>query len=144
MATEYPVKMTVQLKPVGRPWIKIGLAQHQQIKQLETVTDFHYDFDATDQVCLRIEHFDKDDLDPSTAVEIVSIEFFGIKDPKFAWAGTYFPDYPSIWYNQQTIKPAASLPGQTYLGWNGVYKLEFTVPVFTWMHNVLDMGWIYT
>lgn len=143
MATDYQVISKLTLKPIGRPWVRVGLDDYKQEKQLKTLTTFEWDFDATDSVCLTVEHFDKSDTDPTTAVEIVGIEFFGISDPKFAWAGTYYPEYPELWLSQQEIKPSAGLPGQTYLGWNGVYKLTFDVPVFTWMHRTLNLGWIY-
>jgi len=143
MSIEYPTILKLTLKPVGKPWVRVGIDEHKQQRQLETLTTYEWDFDATDQVCLTVEHFDKSDTDPTTAVEIASIEFFGITDPKFAWAGTYYPDYPTTWYNQQDPLPASSLLGQTYLGWNGVYKLTFDVPVFTWMHQTLNLGWIY-
>ena len=144
MDTEYPVNIKLTLRPIGRPWVRIGLDEYKQERQLETLTDFEYDFDATNKVCLTIEHFNKDSNDIETAVEIVDISFYGISDPKFIWAGTYYPDYPEPWYSQQDTKPADALPASTYLGWNGVYKLEFDVPVFTWMHKVLDLGWVYT
>jgi hypothetical protein len=143
MDTKYPVKLALQLRPVGEPWVRIGVDQQFQEQQLKTSTTFKWEFDARDQVCLTVEHFDKSDKDPTTAVEIVGIEFFGISDPKFAWAGTYYPDYPTEWYNQQTPVPTSALPGQTYLGWNGVYSLTFSVPVFTWIHKTLNLGWIY-
>lgn len=143
MAIEYPVKIKLKLRPIGNPWVRVSLDDHTQKKQLETLTTFEWDIDATDQVCFTVELFDKQNDDPTTAVEIVSIEFFGISDPKFAWAGVYFPTYPEPWFSEQNPRPAEKLPGQTYLGWNGVYKLEFDVPVFTWMHKILNLGWIY-
>lgn len=144
MSTEYPVRMKIRLRPIGTPWVRFGLDSHCQTKQLTTLTDIEYDFDATDSVTFTLEHFDKSDLDPDTAVEIVSISFFDIEDPKFAWAGVYRPDYPALWHEQQDPMPPAELPGQTYLGWNGVYSLQFTVPVFTWIHQVQNLGWIYS
>lgn len=78
------------------------------------------------------------------AVIIDSVEFFGISDPRFVWAGVYCPEYPEPWYSQQQIKPEPALTAHNYLGWNGVWKLEFDVPVFTWMHQTLGMGWIYS
>lgn len=143
MATEYPALLTVKLRPIGHPWIRIGLDNQKQEKQLDTDTTFEWEFIATDQVCFTLEHFDKADTDPTTAVEIVSIGFYGIEDPKFAWNGVYRPDYPQTWYAEQSMPPAEILPGQTYLGWNGVYSLTFDVPVFTWMHKTLNLGWIY-
>lgn len=143
MATEYPVSIKLKLSPVGNPWVRVGLDDYKQEKQLETLTTFEWDVDAIDQVCLTVELFDKKDNDPTTAVEIVSIEFFGISDPKFAWAGVYRPNYPEPWISEQNPRPDSELQGQTYLGWNGVYSLTFDVPVFTWIHKTLNLGWIY-
>lgn len=143
MATEYPVKIKLQLRPVGQPWVRVGLDDYLQEKQLETLTTFEWDVDATDRVCLTVELFDKSNDDPTTAVEVVGVEFFGISDPKFAWEGVYCPAYPEPWFSEQSPRPSAKLPGQTYLGWNGVYSLTFEVPVFTWIHKTLNLGWIY-
>jgi len=74
---------------------------------------------------------------------IKSVVFFGIQDPRFTWAGTYRPDYPEPWYSQQSDPPPAILTNQDRLSWNGRWVLEFETPVFTWMHRVLDLGWIY-
>lgn len=143
MATEYPVKIKLHLRPVGNPWVRVGLDEYKQEKQLETLTTFEWDVDATDQVCLTVELFDKKDDDVTTAVEVVSIEFFGISDPKFVWAGVYRPEYPEPWFSEQNPRPPETLPSHTYLGWHGVYSLTFDVPVFTWIHKTLDLGWIY-
>jgi hypothetical protein len=139
MATEYPVKMRVTLEPVGQPWVSVDVGGRRQVQQLDKVSDFDLEFVAkTGPCCLKVEHFKKDDNDSSTAVIIKEIGFFGIFDPKFIWAGIYYPDYPPHYPDK--VSP---LSGQDYLGWNGVYQLEFSVPVFTWMHNTLDLGWIY-
>ena len=143
MATEYPVKIKLQLRPVGKPWVRVGLDDYLQEKQLETLTTFEWDIDAADRVCLTVELFGKSNDDPTTAVEIDGVEFFDIASPKFAWAGVYCPIYPEPWVSEQNPQPALELQGQTYLGWNGVYSLTFTVPVFTWMHKTLNLGWIY-
>lgn len=144
MATKYPVEAKITLRPVGQPWIRVSIGDWKKECCLETTTDFEFEFEADSDVCLSVEHFDKHNNDISTAVEIVDISFYGISDPKFLWAGTYYPTYPEPWYSQQETKPADALPACTYLGWNGVYRLEFSVPVFSWMHKVLDLGWIYT
>ena len=144
MATDYRVKIKIVLGAVKCPYVKISVDNQQQVCQIDQLTEFDYDFVTNDStVGISVEHFNKDNTDAETAVEIVSIEFFNISDPAFAWAGNYYPDYPEPWYSQQTTKPATLLPGQTYLGWNGVYKLEISVPVFEWMHKKLAMGWIY-
>jgi hypothetical protein len=138
MATEYQVKMCVTLEPVGNPWAIIDVNGQGQLQQLITKTDFSFNFNTTDSGYLTIEHFKKQDNDPVTAVIVKEISFFGISDPKFIWAGVYHPDYPAHYPNK-----ISSLPGQGYLGWNGVYRLDFSVPVFTWIHKIKNFGWIY-
>jgi hypothetical protein len=107
-------------------------------QQLFTTTSFDFDFVAANQASLVLEHHSKSDQDPDTAVIIRRIEFYGISDPRFIWAGTYYPVYPSHYPDQKS-----SRPGQDYLGWNGTYVLEFRVPVFSWIHQIQDMGWLY-
>ncbi len=138
MAIEYPVKMRVTLEPIGEPWVDVDVEGWGRIQKLTETTDFDFEFDSQTHCCLKIEHFKKADNDPTTAVIIKQISFFGISDPKFIWAGVYYPEYPEHYSNK-----TSSLQGQGYLGWNGIYRLEFSVPVFTWIHRTLNMGWIY-
>jgi len=136
MTTE--VKMRVTLEPVGRPWVIVESSGQGQLQQLVATTDFSFDFRAENSGYLKVTHFDKADHDHATAVIVKSISFFGIEDPKFIWAGVYYPDYPEHYPNKIT-----PLPGHGYLGWNGIYELKFTVPVFTWIHQTQSLGWIY-
>jgi len=138
MVTEYPVKMRVTLEPVGQPWVCVNVDEQKQTQQVIKTTNFDFEFNAQDCCCLKIEHFKKAKDDAVTAVIVKQISFFGITHPKFVWSGAYHPDYPEH-YPDKT----SPLLGQGYLGWNGVYRLEFSVPVFTWIHQTLDMGWIY-
>ena len=57
MATEYPVKMRVNLEPVGRPWVSVDAEGWGRIQRLTEPTDFDFDFEAQDRCCLKIEHF---------------------------------------------------------------------------------------
>lgn len=143
MGIEYPVSLSVSLRPVGQPWVRISMDNNTQQLQLDKSQTFVFDFAAGEKSVLTVEHFDKSDIDPTTAVEITNISFFGVSDPRFVWAGIYQPDYPKLWFDQQIEKPLDILHGQSYLGWNGIYSLEFSVPVFEWMHGVLNLGWIY-
>ena len=77
------------------------------------------------------------------AVIIESVSFVGIESQRFVWSGIYTPQYPEPWYSQQSSPPPAELPSHTYLSWNGVWKLNFTSPIFTWIHQIEGMGWIY-
>jgi hypothetical protein len=130
--------MCVTLEPVGRPWVIVEANEQGQLRQIVTNTDFSFDFRAGDVGCLKVTHFEKADHDHDTAVVVKNISFFGISDPRFIWAGTYFPQYPEHYADK-----TSPLPGQGYLGWNGVYRLEFSVPVFTWIHKIKNFGWIY-
>lgn len=138
MAIEHLVQLCVTLRPIGQPWVKISANGITESQQLTAVKDFVFEFTASDNSSLVVEHHSKEVNDVDTAVEIVNVGFFGITDPKFVWAGTYYPDYPEHYPNK--ISP---LPGHGYLGWNGVYCLEFSVPVFTWIHRVQNLGWLY-
>jgi len=138
MATEHLVQLCVTLRPIGQPWVKVSANGTTKTQQLTNVKDFVFEFTASDNSSLTVEHYNKSVDDVDTAVEIVNVSFFGITDPKFVWAGVYYPDYPEH-YPDKT----SPLPGHGYLGWNGVYRLEFSVPVFTWIHCVQNLGWIY-
>lgn len=138
MITEYPVKLQLTLEPVGYPWVIVDANGQGQLQQLFCTTDFSFDLRANGSGYLTVEHFNKAVNDKDTAVIIKSIGFFGISDPKFVWAGVYYPNYPEH-YPDKT----SPLRFHDYLGWNGVYRLDFTVPVFTWMHQTQNLGWIY-
>jgi hypothetical protein len=137
MAIDYQVKMSLQLRPINYPRVLITAGDKSVDQILTRTQEFEFDFVANDQVTVQVHHVDKLDSDPDTAVEIVSVSFFDITNPQFAWAGVYTPNYPSHWTGPDI------LPGQTYLGWNGTWQLEFSVPVFSWMHQKLNLGWLY-
>jgi hypothetical protein len=80
------------------------------------------------------------------AIKIDKIVFNNIESNKFIWKGVYQPIYPEPWISQQKKSnktPPSILTSQTYLGWNGVWKLTYSAPIFTWIHKVEDHGWIY-
>ena len=76
------------------------------------------------------------DLDMAVEIQSVSIE--GMTLDRFKWAGEYYPDYPDWLANQQPVIKSA-----TYLGWNGRWVLPFTTPIFTWIHQLENLGWLY-
>ena len=87
------------------------------------------------------------DQQQQEGIEIVSVSFFNITDQRFAWAGVYEPVYPEPWAGQQrnqgrVLEP--QLSPHTYLSWPGPWRLTFELPVFTWMHNTQDLGWIFS
>lgn len=144
MDTEFLVQLSVTLEPVGCPYVLLQLPGHCVTQRLDTTTRFDFEFRSPATKCrLKLQHLDKSDNDQNTAVIVKAVDFFGISDPRLIWAGVYCPQYPEPWYSQQATKPASELSNTNYLGWNGLWSLDFDVPVFTWLHRQLNLGWLY-
>lgn len=95
---------------------------------------------------LCLSFYDKAPDDQNQAVQIKELRMNGVLDPKFIWQGIYRPIYPEPWATQQKQAGndlAREISNTDYLGWNGTWTLEFTSPIFTWIHQVQDLGWIY-
>ena len=102
--------------------------------------------------CLEVLFNNKTDLDTvpeknlDKAVLIDFVKFENMDIDRTKWAGIYEPVYPEFWYNQQVTQgstPEKFLKNSTYLGWNGVWRLTFQSPVYTWIHKLENLGWIY-
>ena len=134
----YPVDIEILLKPVGQPRCRISIDDQRQdltVRQ-ETWVKLFYQGHGTARV--SIQQYGKDELDPSTALIIDEVKLNGISNPKFVYQGIYYPDYPKHLLGSDKV-----LHHQNYLSWNGVWHLDFTVPIYTWIHKTLDLGWIY-
>lgn len=140
MDTLYLVDVAIRLRPVYHadpPEIRVGPNGFLNPWTLHETKDFGFKFYSRTPCTLQVEFLNKlpNDTVPESnldkAVVIESVSFFGITDPKFAWAGVYQPVETN------------SLSSHTYLSWNGTWTLHFDVPVFTWMHQVQGLGWIY-
>jgi hypothetical protein len=142
----YPVKLSFVLEPTGEPWVKIRTGREDRMAQITTTQRFDFNIVAEGRAVLEIELVGKSDSDPHQAVQIKQLAFYEIEDPRFIWLGEYLPNYPEPWATQQQeqgqILPLV-LTNTDYLGWNGVWRLQFDVPVFTWIHQVQNLGWIY-
>lgn len=155
MAIKYPVKIAVTLRPVWHqdpPRIRVGIDNNLTEIDLRKNTTINFDFESDSACELSVEFLNKQDSDTvpesglDKAVIIENVSFFGISDPKFVWAGIYTPNYPEPWATQQQSQGVAlkqHLTPHNYLSWNGKWRLTFTVPVFTWIHQTQDLGWIY-
>ena len=155
MAIKYPVKIAVTLRPVWHqdpPRIRVGIDNNLTEIDLRKNTTINFDFESDSACELSVEFLNKQDSDTvpesglDKAVIIENVSFFGISDPKFVWAGVYTPNYPEPWATQQQSQGVAlkqHLTPHNYLSWNGKWRLTFTVPVFTWIHQTQDLGWIY-
>jgi hypothetical protein len=90
---------------------------------------------------LSIEFFNKNykEIQPpksDMAVIIDSIRFQNIKSD-FKVYSKYQPTYPDDWLgNKDKIVHA------NYLGWNGIWYIDFETPIYPWIHQRLDLGWL--
>ena len=143
MVTQHLVKLSVTLRPVDQPNVKVGVNGDILTVVLDKTQTMDFEFTSDRDCQLTVELVDKKDQE---AVVVESVSFFGIKDPKFAWAGVYEPQYPEPWATQQHdlgVVLKQHLSPHTYLSWSGKWTLTFDVPVFTWIHRVQNLGWIY-
>jgi len=154
-ATTYLNRINITLEPIWHdepPVVRVGIDNELQEMELRETMTFMLDFDATaENYNLIVEFINKKDGDTrgnlDKAVVIKNIEIFGISDPRFIWQGVYEPKYPKAWLKEQKkLKkaPPPLLKNHTYLGWNGVWRMKFSVPIFTWVHSVQNLGWIYS
>ena len=143
MATRHLVKLSVTLRPVDHPNIRVGVNGDLLTVVLDKTQTMDFEFRSDKDCQLTVELVDKKDQE---AVVVESVSFFGLQDPRFAWAGVYEPRYPEPWATQQQDQGVVlkqHLSPHTYLGWPGKWTLTFDVPVFTWIHRVQNLGWIY-
>lgn len=142
----YNTRITINLDAVGEPDVIAYLdgVPFTFIRKISGPTSFMVNRDLTDgSHVLEIKHLHKQNDDPSTALIIKSITFNDITRDNFIWTGKYTPDYPEPWATEQGDTLARELTHTGYLGWNGTWRLDFTAPIFTWIHGVENLGWIY-
>lgn len=133
------------------PTLKIGYNDVCQEVILKEETEFEFNIDIEQQeIDFFIELFGKKNSDSignkDLAVVIKSLKIMNIDNKKFIWAGTYLPDYPEPWHSQQLALGNKLMPmikNVDRLGWNGRWVLNIKNPAFTWIHGLLDHGWIH-
>jgi hypothetical protein len=153
--TQHLVQLSISLKPVWHasvPEICVGVPGNIKTLFLDTPTTFNFEYTAENNSYIIVELLNKTvadtilDKNLDKAVIIEDISFFGIADPKFIWAGILTPIYPDYWIEEnrnKNIELPKELTNLSYIGFNGQWRLDFTVPVFTWMHKIQDLGWVY-
>lgn len=151
----YKIQADIILEPVWHadpPEVSVTIGEHYQWHgYLESTKTFSHQWRSprcTENI--RIKFLNKKDDDTigslDKAVIIKSLSFNGIESVRFLFQGKYRPIYPELWATEQKnsgIDLPAEISSQTYLGWNGEWIVEFDVPVFTWIHQVEGLGWIY-
>jgi len=154
MTTKFHVDIEVELIPTYHqdpPQISYGIdgiILNRQDWDQAGILKFEYDLTTGPHVIfVNFENKRNDDtivelgLDKYLTVGNISIN--GICLPKFNWVATYFPSYPEPWYSQQTPQPGPVITCPTHLGWNGRWQLQFDAPVFSWIHQIENMGWVW-
>jgi len=153
----YSLSMDLTLSPVWyNEYPEIGLEFSQQRFFTGPLTK-KTTFNITKQVpsgdySLSVHFFNKKEndtipehnLDKGVIIESVSLN--SITSPTFVWAAKYYPIYTDGWIKQQQEKEQYiqdELLYCNYMGWNGCWKLELSVPIFTWIHHKENLGWIY-
>lgn len=116
---------------------------------LKETAMFSWTLPAEDKNILRVHFLNKkendtqDGKDKALVVDQINIEGFTFYS--FLYAGKYTPQYSEGYYqyakeHNLTVEPIVR---QTYLGFNGAWELEIDWPVFTWIHQTENLGWLY-
>lgn len=90
---------------------------------------------------LSVEFLNKnfDEINPpdhDMAVIIESVKFQNLTS-EFNVYSQYRPVYPSDWSGARTEVIHAN-----YLGWNGEWYIDFETPIYQWIHQRLNLGWL--
>ena len=128
----YKVRLDVLLEPVGSPFVKVSCGGETKTLRLSdgaVWTKFEFKQSAG-PANLSVELIEKQSTDPTTAVIVKSVKLNDIEHIQNTYQGMYYP------HDKDARR-------DTYLAWNGVWTLDFTVPVYTWMHKTQGLGWIY-
>ena len=142
----YNTDFSINLRPHGVPYITYGIDNNVASTGLEITVPitlkFNLDLDAGPHK-LFIDFYNKTNDTPECALEIESVEFEGMTLDRFKWSSRYYPQYPEPWASEQTEPLPKFHESATYLGWNGRWEHNFETPIFTWIHRLENLGWIY-
>lgn len=144
---EFETEFSIQLKPHGSSIPVISYGIDKETRQTIQVTDI-ITLSFVEKFTIGPHEFflifdnktnDKHDM----AVEILNVSVEGITLDRFKWSSIYTPTYPEPWASQQKTVLPKDHQSATYLGWNGIWKFQFDIPVFSWIHELENLGWIY-
>lgn len=120
--------------------VTVGYVTKQIKVSQDTLVEFKIHPDKGDTVDIVVDYHSKTIEDYGTdgghAILIENIEINGISNPQFLNHGTFYPEYPDWEKDQGPLRVH-------YLGFKGRWILPITIPAYTWIHNVLDLGWHY-
>lgn len=143
---KYNTEITIKLKGHGiiKPIVTYGINNSviDSINLKEASVFFNEDLPKGNHI-LFLEFYNKTNDTPDMAVEILSVMYEGYELDRFKWANKYYPNYPQPWASQQKQPLPKFQTSATYLGWNGRIEFEFETPIYTWIHRLENLGWIY-
>ena len=143
---KYNTEFSIDLVPHGVPKIDYGINGEVINPGLEisVPATLQFNLDLTKgSHTVFIDFYNKTNDTPSMALEISSVAFEGMTLDRFKWSSRYYPVYPEPWASEQTDTLPKFQSSATYLGWNGRWELYFETPIFTWIHRLENLGWIY-
>jgi hypothetical protein len=127
----FDVRVEVLLEPVGTPDVVVTCNGCTTELIVTESTWVNFTFTNTAGVeQLTVTHRNRKDNDGVTAVIIKSVKFNDIESPKIVYQGIYYPAGKESRCTE-------------YIDFNGVWVLDFTLPIYTWLHQTLGLGWIY-
>jgi hypothetical protein len=143
MATDLQFALTVEPIGYNDVWPEFYIMIDNELQdQGVLTTQLTYNFDVTlddGTHTIKVGLVNKVDADTvvknekivqDKAIYIHPIEIEGYKLDDFMYQATYYP------IGRDSLK-------SNYLGWNGHWQLDFTTPIFTWIHKTQQLGWIY-
>lgn len=128
----YRVCIDLLLEPVSIPEVKVVCRDETRYFKLCNGAEWiKFEFDQEKgPAVLSVELLNKQPNDPTTAVIVKKIKINNIEHIQNTYQGIYYP------HDKEPVR-------DTYLAWNGIWILSFSVPVFVWMHQTQGLGWIY-
>jgi hypothetical protein len=111
---------------------------------------FEWQLPAEDNNIFKIHFLNKKNNDTQNdkdkALVIDKIQLEGFTFDSILYSGKYFPSYPPEYYDyakEHNLSVDSVLTQTTHLSFNGFWQLEFTYPVFEWIHRTENLGWLY-
>ena len=150
------VPISIVIEPIfwnNPPMVRVGVNRATYYQgELREETDFSWRIDAKDLNTLEVALLNKCDADTidgkDKALLIKSVSIEGMTLDSFLQKSRYGPEYTAGYYDyaiKNGIIVEEILYGQTYLGFNGLWSLDFAWPTFLWIYQTetQGLGWVY-
>jgi hypothetical protein len=110
-----------------------------------TVANFDVEFEHDKEYTFELVRSGKTDDQVKTENNVIvkdqllsvkNLNIDGVDLGNIIYEIEYYPEYPTLWYNQQKEagnEPASALKNITTFGWNGSWKLKVTSPFYLWL-----------